>query len=106
MPDNPAELLEWNEENLSKVTTDLYKEAETDQALRDQLMANPFQVLSSRINVPEGYSGGIFAREKGQPTMMLYVPSFGATRAVLPEGTTEAEPPPDYEIVCTMGTLW
>ena len=106
MPDESPEKLEWNEENFAKVTSDLYKEVETNHTLRGQLMANPFAALSSRIAVPESYRGGVFAREKGQQTLMLYVPAPGASRVALPEGTSDAQSAPDYEILCTVGTLW
>ena len=106
MPDEPAEKLEWNEENLSRVVSDLYKEAETDQALHDQLLADPFAVLNTRINVPDDYRGGVFSREKNKKATILYVPDYGVAREALPEGTREAEPPPDYEILCTVPTQW
>lgn len=107
MPENnPSELPEWNEENLTKAISDLYREAQTDEALHRRLMTTPFEVLNSRINVPEEYRGGIFVREKGKKTMALYVPPFGAQNDALPEGTTEAEPQTDYEILCTMHPPW
>ena len=107
MPENtPSERPEWNEENLTKAIADLYREAETDEALHQRLMAEPFETLKSRINVPEEYRGGIFAREKGKKTMALYVPPFGAGGQALPEGTTEAEPQTDYEILCTVYPPW
>ena len=107
MPNNsPSDRLEWNEENLSKVIADLYAEAETDQALHDQLLADPFEVLDGRIIVPDDYRGGIFARERNKKTLALYVPETGRTRASLPEGTTDAVPQLDYEILCTLPTEW
>ena len=106
MPDAPSEPLEWNEENLTKVVADLYREAETNQELHGQLLANPFETLSSRIRVPDDYRGGIFAREKNLNVLMLHVPSYGATTEALPAGTTQAEPQQDFEILCTVYTQW
>lgn len=106
MSDAPSERLEWNEENFAQVVADLYREAETDQALHERLLANPYEVLSGRITVPESYRGGMFAREKGQDIMMLYVPAFGVARAALPEGTSDSEAKPDFEPICTVETLW
>ncbi len=106
MPDAPPERLEWNEENLSQVVTGLYRQAETDQELHAQLMANPYDVLNTRIVVPPECAGGIFAREKNQKTLMLFVPPHGAAQRTLPAGTSEAEAPRDYELLCTTDTLW
>lgn len=106
MPNNPSERLEWNEENFAKVLAEIYREAETNEALRNQLLANPFETLNSRVKVPESYQGGIFAREKGQPNMMLHVPTFGVAREAMPEGTSDAEPQPDYLPICTSMTIW
>ncbi len=107
MPEiTPSERLEWNEENLTKVIADLYREVETDEALHKRLMSHPFEVLSSRIDVSEEYRGGIFTREKGKKTMALYVPPFGTPSGVLPEGTAESEPQDNYEILCTIRPPW
>ncbi len=107
MPENiSTERPEWNEENVTKVIADLYREAETDEDLHKRLMTHPFEVLSSRIDVPEGFRGGIFAREKGKKTMALYVPPFGTHNEVLPEGTAEAESQSNYEILCTVHPPW
>ena len=104
--DTPGELPEWNEENLDLVVSVLYREVETDQALHRRLMSNPFEVLSERIKVPEDFAGGIFTVEKGRQSMALYVPAFGTQSEALPEGTTEAEPQGDYDILCTTKPPW
>ena len=104
-PDSP-ERVEWNEENLSKVVAQLYREAESNEALHRQLMNDPYSVLNRRIEVPEGYQGGIFARERSQRAMVMYVPAYGAAREELPEGTTAIDQPPDYDIVCTVRPPW
>lgn len=107
MPENiPSELPDWGEENVTKVIADLYREAQADEALHKRLMSHPFEVLNSRINVPEEFRGGIFARERGKETMALYVPAFGAQSETLPEGTTADEPQTDYDILCTVHPPW
>ena len=98
--------LEWNEENLSTALTELYREIESNETLRRQFLTDPFTVLSGLIAVPEEYRGGLFAREKGKKVMMLYPPAIGATREVLPTGTTQAEVQPDYDPICTVITIW
>jgi len=108
MPTNDSpELLEWNEANLEQVTSELYRQIETDEALRGRLMNEPFEVLRSRIAIPESYRGGVFLSEKGHDTMMLYVPPRGATASeALPEGTSEASPQPGYQLLCTPDEPW
>ena len=106
MPDAPSNLLEWNEENFASVVSAIYRDAETDQSLHDKLMSDPFAVLSTRINVPEDCRGGIFARTRNQQMIVLFVPSYGVARAEMPQGTTEAEEQPDFEVVCTTSTIW
>ncbi len=102
----PSERLEWNEENFKAVLADLYREIETDESLRQRMLADPFAVLSERLLVPETYRGGIFAREKGLQTLMLYLPAPGTTRRANPEGTTEIEPQEDYDPLCTAWPIW
>ena len=102
----PNELLEWNLENFTKVLADIYREIETDDALRQRLLSDAFSVLSERIAVSEEWRGGIFAREKGKKTLMLYPPAAGATRQALPEGTTEAQTQKDYDPICSSWPVW
>ena len=102
----PDERLDWNEENLTTVLADLYQAAEADEGLYQRLLSSPFDVLNERIEVPEAYRGGIFAREKGMKVMMLYPPARDVTRQALPEGTTEAEPQKDFDPICTEITIW
>ena len=108
MPDNnPQELPEWNEANLEQVISNLYREIETDQGLRQRLMNEPFEALSSRIAIPESYRGGIFLSEKGRDAMMLYVPAAGAaTTEALAEGTSEESPQKNYQVLCTPWIPW
>ena len=103
MPDaDPAERLEWNEENFSKVVADLYREAQSDQTLHSRLMTDPYQTLNSRIQVPEEFQGGVFAKSRSKPGITLHVPEYGETIGeALPEGTSETEPKPLYEVTCT-----
>ncbi len=105
MPSDTPTLLEWSEENLSKAISDLYKDAESDPALHGRLLSDPFGALSSRINIPEEYRGGTFAREKNLKTILLYVPASGVKSEAMPEGTAE-EQQADYEITCTTITQW
>lgn len=106
MPDESPALLDWNEDNLSNVLSELYQEVASNEDLRRELMANPFEVLRRRVNVPESYRGGIFVREKNQRAMVLHIPvsEGSASRESLPEGTVADSP--DYEIVCTTITEW
>ena len=104
---NPTNQLNWNEENLQRTVSDLYREVETDEGLRQRLLADPFEVLSSRIAIPESYRGGILLTEKSRDSMVLYVPAFGAQSSVaLPEGTSEASTPKEYQILCTLDPEW
>lgn len=104
--ENPSERLEWSEENLSQVVAAIYQAAQTDQSLHARLLANPFEVLNSRIVVPDDYRAGIFARERGQETMMLWVSPFGVTKETLPDGTAAEGEKPEYERLCTMLPPW
>ncbi len=99
--------LDWNEENLERVVTDLYREIESNEGLRQRLLADPFEVLSSRIAIPESYRGGILLTPKGQDTMVFYVPpaNAGRTEAAV-EGTAEETPQKSYQMLCTVGTSW
>ena len=107
MPNDPSVRLEWNEENFSRVLSNIYREAETNAVLRSQLLANPFEILTSRIDVPETYEDGIFAREKAKPIIMLYVPpASGSAGEAMPQGTSDAVPQPDYAPICTTATIW
>ena len=106
MPNDPAQRLEWNEENFSKVIADLYREAASDPNLHRELLANPYELVNQRIIVPENYQGGILAREMNRDLIMLYVPPYEAAQETLPEGTTQAQPRPDYEPICTVFTEW
>ena len=104
---NPTNQLNWNEENLQRVVSDLYNEVQTDDGLRQRLLADPFEVLSSRIAIPESYRGGILLTEKGRDSMVLYVPAPATQSSVaLPEGTSEASPSKDYQILCTFDPEW
>lgn len=104
---NPSNQLEWNDENLERTISNLYREIESDEALRQRLLANPFEVLSERIAIPESYRGGILLTPKGQDTMVLYVPpaDAGGFRAAV-EGTSEETPQKGYQILCTIYPVW
>ncbi len=105
--DNPTNPLDWNEENLERVVTDLYREIETDDGLRQRLLTDPFDALSSRIAIPESYRGGILLTPKGQDTMVLYVPAVNAGRTeAAVEGTSEETPQKTYQMLCTELPLW
>ncbi len=108
MPTNdPINQLDWNEENLQRTVSDLYREAESDEGLRQRLLADPFGVLSSRIAIPESYRGGILLTEKGRDSIVLYVPApTPQSSATLPEGTSEVSPAKDYQILCTFDPEW
>ncbi len=104
---NPINQLDWNEENLQRTVSDLYNALQTDDGLRQRLLADPFGVLSSRIAIPESYRGSILLTEKGRDSMVLYVPGSNArSSAVLPEGTSEASTPKDYQVLCTLDPVW
>lgn len=108
MPTNDSpERLDWDETNLERVISDLYREIENDENLRQRLMSAPFEVLSERISVPESYRGRIFVSEKGQDAMMLYPPARNvAAREALPEGTSEAPAQQNFELLCTTILPW
>lgn len=104
---NPTNQLEWSDENLERVISDLYREIESDEELRQRLLTEPFDVLSSKIAIPESYRGGILLAPKGQDTMVLYVPAVDARRPdAVVEGTTEEMPQKDYQVLCTEIPPW
>ena len=99
--------LDWNEENMERVVSDLYRETESDESLRQRLLTEPFEVLSSRIAIPESYRGGILLAQKGQDTMVLYVPATNAEHTeVAAEGTSEETPQKSYQMLCTVDPQW
>ena len=107
MPTNvPSTLPEWSEENLDSVLANIFREMESDDALRSQLMADPFGALCTRIQVPEEYRGGIFAKDKNRKGLMIYIPERGAERQALPAGTAEAETQPTFQVLCTSDPVW
>ena len=104
---NSTNPLDWNEENLEQVVSKLYQEIGSDEGLRQRLMTNPFEVLSSRITVPESYRDGILLAPKGQDTMVLYVPAPNAVHAeAMAEGTSEETPQKSYQMLCTIDPVW
>ena len=102
---NPTNQLDWSEENMERVVSNLYREIEKDQGLRQRLLTDPFQVLSSRIAIPESYRGGILSAPKGRDTMVLYVPDENVGHTVA-AGTTEETPQKSYQMLCTDGPTW
>ena len=102
--DNTGGKLEWTHDNLEQVISDVYSEAGTDQALHTRLMADPFAVLSSRIELPDEYQGKIIAKDQNAKILVLNVPAYGEARAAI-EGTTPAAPTPDY-LICTTEPEW
>ena len=104
---NPTNPLEWNAENMEQVGSDLYREIESDESLRQRLLTDPFEVLSSRIAIPESYRDGILLTPKGQDTMVLYVPPANAGRTdAAVEGTSEETPQKSYQMLCTVIPQW
>ena len=103
MLDAPSSALpEWNEENLTAVLGEIFQQMESDPSLLQQLLGDPFELLSTRIAIPDEYRGGIFARENGKKSLLIHVPTSRVAARELPEGTIDATLPPAFEPLCTL----
>ena len=96
------EQLEWSEENLSRVISEIYAKAVSDKTFHDELMADPYAVLNARIKVPDEYTGRVFAREAKKRMLILNVPPYVEQG----ESRTTALPEADYQIICTIFPPW
>ena len=102
-----SEPVEWSEANLSKVISDIYSQAASDPAFYDRLMAQPYEVLNSKINVPDHYKGQVYARPKKSGAFIMNVPTPPAAEdAATASARTSEIPPADYQILCTSWPPW
>ena len=98
MPDEQGgELLEWNDQNLYAVISEIYTRAVQDQAFHDRLAASPEEVLGERIKIPDYFKGSFHARKKFTSMFILHLPAFVGAGTT---GTTEA-PAVEYQLICT-----
>lgn len=106
MPDeSSSDLLQWNEENLSMVLGEIFRQSEADPSVRRQLLDDPFELLKTRIAIPEDYRGGLFARENGKKSLLIHVPTSAVSARALPEGTVDATTPSAFEPLCSL-PIW
>jgi hypothetical protein len=101
--ENATEQLDWSEENLSRVVSEIYARAATDRGFYDQLMAQPYDVLNEKIKVPDHYKGHVYAKPKSSGAFIMHIP-FAAPGDVSP--ATSEIPPADYQILCTPFPPW
>jgi hypothetical protein len=104
MPDQESpEQVDWSEENLSKVISDIYARAATDPAYYNQLMAQPYDVLNQKIKVPDHYKGHVYAKPKNSGAFIMHLPVSPPPDAAT--GSSEI-PPAEYQIICTSVPPW